>query len=111
MSTDRQTRKWLHDAIAAAEEVLEHTSDVDFPTFAADRMRQRATYFPLAILGEALSHLPALRAEMPEAGLAIAMRNRLIHEYFSIDVGIVWTTAKQDVPNMRDRLREMLDSQ
>ena len=28
----------------------------------------------------------------------VAMRNRLIHAYFDVDLDIVWTTVKEDLP-------------
>jgi len=32
------------------------------------------------------------------------MRNRIAHEYFAIDLGIVWDTAKQAVPDLLNKL-------
>jgi uncharacterized protein with HEPN domain len=111
---DQPTRKLLHDALGAADEILEYTRDVDLTTFTADRMRQRATYYAFAVLGEALNlliqHTPSLRKELSDVRLAIDMRNRLIHGYASVDTGIVWATAQADIPNLRDELQGLLDS-
>ncbi len=43
----------------------------------------------------------------------IAMRNELIHGYFKVDLAIVYQTAMQDIPTLRDpleRLRAALDA-
>jgi uncharacterized protein with HEPN domain len=111
---DRRTRKLLRDALSAADEILEFTKDVDLATFTADRMRQRATYYAFAVLGEALNllmrHAPDLQTEISDVRLAIDMRNRLIHGYASVDVGIVWATVRAEIPNLRDELQGLLDS-
>lgn len=106
------TRMLLYGSPGATEEILEYTSDIDFEQFAAQRMRQRATCFAFAILGEALNELlrrePDFRSQIPDAQLSIDMRHRLIHGYSSIDVGVVWATAKHDIPNISDALRDLL---
>lgn len=42
----------------------------------------------------------AFRSAHPEIPWqdATAMRNRLVHGYFDIDLDIVWSTTQQDVP-------------
>ncbi|HWV25434.1 MAG TPA: HepT-like ribonuclease domain-containing protein [Thermomicrobiales bacterium] len=111
---DLRTRKLLRDALGAADEILEYTQDIDFTEFASDRMRQRATFYALAILGEALNlvtkHAPELKPEIRDYRLAVDMRNRLIHGYESVDIGIVWATVRAEVPNLKDELQEILDA-
>ena len=111
---DRQTRKLLRDALDAADEILDYTRDVDLETFTTDRMRQKATYFAFAVLGEALNQLmkqsPSLRSDISDVQMAIDMRNRLIHGYASIDVGLVWATAEAEIEDLRDELRVLLFS-
>jgi len=36
------------------------------------------------------------------------MRNRLIHNYFSIDYGIVWKTASEDLPELKKQIEELI---
>lgn len=111
---DRQTQKLLRDALGAADEILDYTRDVSLETFSDDRMRQRATYYAFAVLGEALNqlmkHAPSLRTDISDVQLAIDMRNRLIHGYSSIDVGIVWATVQADIVNLRDELQGLLEA-
>lgn len=35
---------------------------------------------------------------------AIGMRNRLIHEYFGVDLSVVWTTCMEDLPILKSAL-------
>jgi uncharacterized protein with HEPN domain len=53
------------------------------------------------VIGEAVSRLSL---ELKDAHSEIAwreivgMRNRLVHVYFDIDVGLVWDTVQNDLP-------------
>jgi len=38
----------------------------------------------------------------------ISMRNRLIHAYFDVDLGIVWTTVSEDLPSLLPVLGSVL---
>lgn len=38
------------------------------------------------------------------------MRDKLVHNYFGVDIGIVWTTARSDLPMLKNQLSEVLRS-
>jgi uncharacterized protein with HEPN domain len=38
------------------------------------------------------------------------MRNRVIHGYDVIDLGIVWDTVQNDLPALKSELRKIIDS-
>ena len=35
------------------------------------------------------------------------MRDMLIHEYFGIDLEVVWYTAQHDLPNLKNKISEL----
>lgn len=111
---DQQTQKLLRDAIGAACQIIEYTGDVEFAEFASERMRQQATFYAFAVLGEALNKLtkldPSVRQQISDVQVAIDMRIRIIHGYATVDVGIVWATARMDIPNVAEVLSVLLDS-
>ena len=37
------------------------------------------------------------------------IRNVLIHEYFGIDVGVLWETIKRDLPPLLPHLQRILE--
>jgi len=36
------------------------------------------------------------------------MRDKLIHEYFGVDLKRVWRTIKEDVPSLKPKIKEVL---
>lgn len=37
------------------------------------------------------------------------MRDKLIHEYFGISLDVVWKTIKEDVPQLKKQITELLE--
>jgi uncharacterized protein with HEPN domain len=101
----------LLEAIASAQAYIE---GMTFQRFSADRKTIRAAAYELAVIGEAVRNLPAeLRDSHSEIpwGRMQAFRNVLIHEYFRVDIGILWQTIKHDLPPLEPLLRRMLEGQ
>lgn len=63
------------------------------------------------IVGEAASQVTeSTRAQAPDIPWQeiVAMRNRLVHAYFSIDLDIVWQTVQQDLPALISLLERVV---
>jgi len=39
------------------------------------------------------------------------MRDRLIHGYFGVDLGAVWDTTIDDIPPLKEKIKEILDKE
>ena len=66
----------------------------------------------LEIIGEAARHisgeLRAKYADVPWQDI-IGMRNKLIHDYLGVDIELVWITASEDLPALRERIQVMME--
>ena len=72
-------------------------------------IEQAAVQHQIMVIGEASKRLtpPFLRSNAHIPWSAIArMRDRLIHGYATVDLGIVWATAREGIP---DLLRAVMD--
>ena len=75
-------------------------------------MRYSAVIREFEIIGEAVAKLPE---EVKQKYTAVAwrdikdFRNLLIHEYFGVDLEIVWNTANQELPVLVSTVRNLLD--
>ena len=65
----------------------------------------------LEIIGEAAKHIPDNLREQYQAiewSRVVGFRNIVIHEYFDVDIEIVWTIASQRLPDLKAVLQQML---
>jgi uncharacterized protein with HEPN domain len=79
--------------------------------FLADRMRQDAVIRKLEIVGEAVKRISettrARRPEIPWKQIA-GMRDRLTHDYFGVDLGLVWRVVERDPQPLNAAVDELL---
>jgi uncharacterized protein with HEPN domain len=65
----------------------------------------------LEIIGEATKRLPMTvheqYPEIPWTGMA-GMRDRIIHGYDTVDLQIVWDVVKQDIPEIKPQIQQIL---
>lgn len=81
-------------------------SDLD-----SDRMLVLALVKDIEIIGEAASQVSEeTKAQLPGLPWAdmIAMRHRLVHAYFEINLDILWQTVQQDLPPLVTAMEESL---
>ncbi len=104
-SRSRQFR--IDDIIEAINKIERYTSGIDFASWQNDEKTVDAVIRNLEVIGEASSHLPVEIQEQYEDvpwGMMKGIRNVLVHEYFGIDLEIVWKTVKDDLPILKKRL-------
>ena len=41
-------------------------------------------------------------------GEVVGMRNRLVHAYFEVDIGLVWRTVQEDLPPLIAQLERIV---
>lgn len=85
----------------AAAEAIAYAKGKNILDLEADRMRALALTRCIEIIGEAAASVSAeYKANHPELPWKVmaAMRNRLIHAYFEVDLKVVLDTAHHDLP-------------
>lgn len=106
--TDAQ--RWRH-ALDASDRIAEHVED-GRAAFEADSTRQEAAIYCLLVIGEAVGKL-GVRADAvlgpDEVRRAVSMRNLLAHEYWRVDVAVLWQTITEDIPRLAAEIRRHLD--
>jgi uncharacterized protein with HEPN domain len=79
--------------------------------FLADTMVQDAVIRNLEVVGEAVRHLPPelrrQQSRIPWRSIT-ALRNVLIHEYFGVDLEIVWRVVERRLPALKRHVALML---
>jgi uncharacterized protein with HEPN domain len=94
---------YLLDILLAARKALRYTSDQTWGEFEGSELHQDAVLHSLEIIGEAARQVSQdFRGRHPEIPWndMTGMRNRLIHEYFRVNLAAVWDTVKNDLPDL-----------
>lgn len=101
--------KHVRDAIETIELYLQ---GIDEASFGQKRMVQDAVFRQLEIIGEAVKRIsPELRNKYPHIQWkAIAgMRDKLIHQYFGVDLQKVWDAATIETASLKANVNKILD--
>jgi len=111
---ERIHHHFLRDMLEATRAALEFTADIDFDGFAASREKQFAVVRALEVLGEAANHVPEVvrkkHAALPWREM-IAMRNKVVHEYFGINLEIVWRTVRDELPELEAAIAAVVEAE
>ena len=103
---------FLTHILESVEQIERTTQKLDVGSFRADREKQNAVVREYEIIGEAMKNIPAkFRKKYPQIPWqkAIGMRNKLIHEYFGVDLDLIWQTTKKDLPKLKSQIKAILD--
>ena len=94
---------YLLDILLAARKAIGFVKGMTWAEFAQSELHQSALVRPLEIIGEAARRISAetqqSHPEIPWQQM-IGMRNRLIHEYFRVNLEAVWETVQDDLPRL-----------
>ena len=107
----REWRLRVDDILGAITRIQQYVEGLTFEQFEADQKTVDAVVRNLEVIGEAVRHLSVNREDLPgeTPWVDIAgMRNILIHEYFGVDMKIIWHTIVEDLPKLKVQVRGLL---
>jgi len=98
----------LAEMIDASERIIALAGRLDPDRPDADRDLLEALLWNFTVLGEASGSVSdQLRADHPEVPWTdpVRLRNRIVHGYWSVDVDVLVSAARDDVPDLVAALR------
>ena len=105
MSTNRDIRDYIFDIRDSINDIRSFVLNMNYEDFEADRKTVNAVIRSLEIIGEAAKKIPTeIRvqySQIPWNEIA-GMRDKLIHEYFGVDLEIVWETIQSDLTDLEN---------
>ena len=108
MKNDKAYLNHILDAISDAQSFVKGVTKEEF---IENREKQYAVLRALEIIGEASKNLSKelknKHREVPWKDIS-GMRDKLIHEYFGVNLDLVWETAKKNLPEVKRQIREIL---
>jgi uncharacterized protein with HEPN domain len=101
---------YLRHILEAIQDIQQYAS-VGRVAFMTDTMRQDAIIRKLEVIGEAVKNLSdnsrQRRPDIPWRRIA-GMRDRLTHEYFGVDLALVWVAVDRELPSLKTAVEELL---
>lgn len=96
----------------SVKKIIDYSKDVSESDFKKKTIIQDAIIRQIEIIGEASSKLSSdfkkKYNNIPWKNI-IGMRNKLIHDYFGVDINAVWKTIKMDIPFLKIEIIKIID--
>lgn len=102
---------FLNHISNSIEEVEKNISNISFIEFNGNVSTQDAVIRRLEIIGEAIRNLSEeTKQKYPQVPWKdiVDTRNKLIHDYFGVDINLVWEMAKKDIPSLKIEIEKIL---
>jgi uncharacterized protein with HEPN domain len=102
---------FIEDIYEAIINVERFTDGLAYEAFVSDEKTLYAVRTGLQIIGEASAKIPErIRAQHPDIPWRqiISFRNRIVHEYFGLDVRLIWATIQHDLPELKPKIEQLL---
>ena len=111
MKPERTYADYLVDILDATAQAQRFTAGMSYDEFATDAKTVFATVRALEIVGEASKRIPTSVREaypdIPWRSMA-GMRDKLIHDYFGVNLEVIWKTVTEEIPTIEPKLRQIV---
>jgi uncharacterized protein with HEPN domain len=110
LKTKRKDNLYLRDIKEALAKIEQYTRKLSLDDFDDDRKTVDAVVRNIEIIGEAAKNISVesrkKHIDIPWKKM-VGMRNKVIHEYFGVDVDILWQTIKEDLPGLKKKISKI----
>jgi len=97
----------LDDICQAIDRIEQYTNKISFDDFFKDQKTVDAVVRNFEIIGEAANRVPDDFKQSHsdiEWHKVVGLRHRIVHEYFGIDIQIIWQIMHKDLPRLKQKL-------
>jgi uncharacterized protein with HEPN domain len=114
MKAKREYLDYFKDILDALEKIDNFTAGLDLENFVNDDKTAFAVIRALEIIGEAArkvsKSIRSRYSDIPWQDMA-GMRDKLIHDYFGVDLRVVWKTLQNDLPPLKKAITEVIQKE
>lgn len=103
---------YLNHVLTCIYYIEEYSKDKDYDGLVKNHMLQDSLIRQIEIIGEATSRITKdfkdKYNEIPWLDMK-DMRNKLIHDYFGVNIKYVWNVINQDIPFLKKQITKILN--
>jgi uncharacterized protein with HEPN domain len=107
----RELQLYLQDILDATDKIERYTAQRELDDLLSDSMLADAVVFNLLVIGEAAGKIPQdIRNAYPAIPWQqiVGLRNVIAHEYFGLDLDIIWDVVVSELPILRHTVKTIL---
>jgi len=108
---NRDYNIFIEDILEAMNKIERYIRGLKYEEFVKNEMAVDAVIRNLEIIGEASKNIPEdikeKYSKIPWKRM-IGLRNIAIHEYFGVDLSIIWEIITKNIPETRNIIEKML---
>lgn len=101
---------YIDDMLEGMEKIKRYTQNMTYNDFVLDEKTQDAVLRNLEVIGEAAKNTPQnIRDKIrniPWKNI-IGLRNITIHQYFGVDLEIIWKIITNDIPKTKKEIKNL----
>ncbi len=104
---------YIEDIIESIDKIERYINGLNFKNFAVNELIIDAVLRNIEIIGEASKNIPVeIREKHPDIPWRrmIGLRNIAIHEYFGVDINIIWKVITENLPDTKSKIVSLLNS-
>ena len=106
---------YLEHIVEGIERIHRYVSDVSEIDFLADEKTQDAVIRNFENIGEVAHNIERYHSTFADAHpdiqwtVVYAMRNRIAHGYFKVDLEMIWKTIHAELPELHTQIKQLLE--
>lgn len=107
----RELELYLQDILDSIGKIEKYARGLSYVEFSKDEKTIDAVVRNFEVIGEAARHVPKeIVNKYPDIpwGKMSGMRNKVLHEYFGVDLEILWQTIQEDLPGLKEQIKSLL---